>query len=172
MASTVLTASFYWNGRTVARSSYPGAMASRLALAALIMLAACQVLMKHPGDAVDDFFSDGTLDPGTCDALAQTGCATGQKCAWIWDERDATAELGHIGCATDGTVAPGGACTFNMDPIGFDNCVATCVLPGRSVRADLQHRRYADVPRDRKRARRRTACSGPPGNRSQQVCAI
>jgi hypothetical protein len=60
---------------------------------------------------------------GTCNILAQTGCAASEKCAWIVD--DAAMDLGHIGCAPDtGTVADGAACTV-MAPEhgGYDNCL-------------------------------------------------
>ena len=90
----------------------------------LVGLSGCRTLVKAHPDGEDDIL-DGSFDSGgdECDVLAQTGCNTGEKCTWIWDERDATAELGHIGCVMDGTVAADAACTFNMDPIGFDNCV-------------------------------------------------
>ena len=56
-----------------------------------------------------------------CNLLTNQGCATGEKCTWI----DVTADLGKIGCATDGTVAVGGACTTGQpgETTGFDNCV-------------------------------------------------
>src|SRR3954451_21253689 len=96
----------------------------KLAFGALLAgLIACGGNKAKPDGAIiiGNDGSDGTVQ--ACDVLANTGCATGEKCTWIWDQRDATADLGHIGCATDGTVAASGACTFNMDPIGFDNCV-------------------------------------------------
>ena len=60
-------------------------------------------------------------DGGVCNPLTQAGCAAGEKCSWIID--DATADIGHIGCAPDGTVAVGGAC-MNAGGVGPDDCVA------------------------------------------------
>jgi hypothetical protein len=63
---------------------------------------------------------------GTCNVLAQTGCTATQKCTWILDT-DGTASmsgLGHIGCAPNGTVATGSACTILPAASGgYDNCV-------------------------------------------------
>src|SRR5882724_4156877 len=94
----------------------------KLALGALLIgLVACS---KNPAKPDAPAGEGGvTPDAGACDVLANTGCASGEKCTWIWDQRDATADLGHIGCAMDGAVAANDACTFNMDPIGFDDCV-------------------------------------------------
>jgi len=96
-----------------------------LAFGALLAagLIACGGNKNNPTDTIINFPEAGDNDGGACDPLAQTGCASGEKCTWIWDQRDSTAELGHIGCVMAGTVAADQACTFNMDPIGFDNCV-------------------------------------------------
>jgi hypothetical protein len=53
--------------------------------------------------------------------LTQTGCSSGQKCSWIED----TASLGHVGCAPNGPIPAGGACTYGAPgATGYDNCVA------------------------------------------------
>ena len=65
----------------------------------------------------------------TCDVLAQTGCNTNEKCAWIVDQV-APQVIGHIGCAPNGTVAVGCGCTIGAaGTTGYDDCArgATCV---------------------------------------------
>jgi hypothetical protein len=56
----------------------------------------------------------------SCDPVAQTGCSTGQRCAWVWT----TTTAGHNACLADGTVSLGGACTTGAagETTGFDNC--------------------------------------------------
>jgi hypothetical protein len=51
-----------------------------------------------------------------CDPLAQTGCASGEKCTWIHDDDGNTSNpeniitpLGHIGCTAAGAAATGAA---------------------------------------------------------------
>lgn len=65
--------------------------------------------------------SDGTMIDGsaTCNPLMQTGCADGQKCAWVQE----TADIGYLDCVADGTVAIGGACTLSGGMTGSSNCV-------------------------------------------------
>jgi hypothetical protein len=63
----------------------------------------------------------GTGGTGTsCDPVAQTGCATGQRCSWVWT----SSANGHNACLADGTVSLGGACTVGVagEATGFDNC--------------------------------------------------
>ncbi|MDB4952463.1 MAG: hypothetical protein JWO36_32 [Myxococcales bacterium] len=72
--------------------------------------------------------SDSSVD--ACNVLAQTGCATNEKCSWI---HDATTPLplGHVGCAPNGTVAVGAACMYGPDGAnGFDNCAGGLVCQG------------------------------------------
>jgi hypothetical protein len=71
-------------------------------------------------------------DAGVCNPLTQAGCAAGEKCSWIID--DATADIGHIGCAPDGTVAIGGAC-MNAGGVGPDDCVAGSVCVAAECKA-------------------------------------
>jgi hypothetical protein len=60
-----------------------------------------------------------------CNVLAQTGCATGQKCTWIIDQADTSSSTGHIGCAPAGAMAVGASCTRNPPgATGYDDCVA------------------------------------------------
>src|SRR5439155_9587 len=96
----------------------------KLAFGALFFagLVACGGNKAKPDMIIVGDDGSGSGSNVACDPLAQTGCAGTEKCTWIWDERDASGELGHIGCVADGTVDPDGACTFNMDPIGFDDC--------------------------------------------------
>jgi hypothetical protein len=70
-----------------------------------------------PADAAVDMSPDSFS--GVCDPFAQTGCPSNQKCAWI----ALSTSSGMVGCAPNGTVAAGGACT--PGPMGMaDNCVA------------------------------------------------
>lgn len=67
---------------------------------------------------------DGTLDGAptpACDLVAQTGCATGKKCALV---KTMAGSGGDIACVPDGTVAVNGACTFGAPgaSTGYDNC--------------------------------------------------
>jgi len=56
-----------------------------------------------------------------CNPVAQAGCGGGEKCTWIVDWAGPP-PLGHTGCAVNGTVAGGGACT--SPETGADDCVA------------------------------------------------
>jgi hypothetical protein len=62
----------------------------------------------------------GTGGGTVCNPVAQTGCAAGQRCAWIWTGQNA----GHNACLADGAATLGGACTVGPDgeTTGFDNC--------------------------------------------------
>jgi hypothetical protein len=92
----------------------------KLAFGALFvgLLAAC------PGKKIK--IVDGpTVDgPSVCNVLMQTGCTTGQKCTWIEDDMSSP-PLGHIGCAPNGTMARGAACTYMPPGVngGYDNCM-------------------------------------------------
>jgi hypothetical protein len=100
----------------------------KLALGALIAaMAACGGGGGGAGnDGGGGGGGDGGVDaPPACNvfgAAGNQGCDTGQKCTWIVD--NATAETGHLGCATAGTAADGSGCTFSGSGTGFDNCVA------------------------------------------------
>ena len=63
---------------------------------------------------------------GVCNPLTQTGCNTGEKCNWIYDQLMPTV-VGHIGCEPVGTMAIGAACGNRA--VGPDTCVkgAECV---------------------------------------------
>lgn len=60
----------------------------------------------------------------SCNPLATgtaSGCTATEKCGWIVDK--ATPPDGHIGCAPEGTVAAGGACTVGAPgATGFSDC--------------------------------------------------
>lgn len=72
---------------------------------------------------------DGGDPVGVCNPLTQTGCEAGQKCTW-WNDQE-NPPIGHVGCAPDGTLAIGAACT---DPVagamGYDTCVKGSVCLG------------------------------------------
>jgi len=82
------------------------------------------------GDDDDDVVIFTDADPATapdagdippaCNAVAQTGCAAGEKCAFILD--DATTGDGHTGCVANGTVGAGAACVRPMVVGTSDNC--------------------------------------------------
>ena len=69
-----------------------------------------------PVDLADD-------DPH-CNVLAQTGCPADEpRCTWFLDEIVQDPPLGHTGCAPDGTVDLGGACSYGSPgPTGYDDC--------------------------------------------------
>jgi hypothetical protein len=73
---------------------------------------------------------DAGADPVNCDPIAQTGCASGEKCTWIVDvNADAVAgtdQVGHTGCAAVGATPLGGDCTDADATIntGADSCGA------------------------------------------------
>ncbi len=88
----------------------------KLALAALLGLSiACGGGGSKTPDA-----SDGSQLQ--CDPLAQTGCAIGEKCTWLFDAF-MPQYVGHVGCAPDGTAGVGEACKYGPPGItGVDNC--------------------------------------------------
>jgi len=96
----------------------------KLALGALFagLMAACGGGGKPPVVIIDSPNTDDTI-VSACNPLTQTGCNPGEKCTWITDQV-MPQEVGHIGCAPDGTVAVGGACVDGPPgPQGFDNCL-------------------------------------------------
>ena len=101
---------------------------NKLALGALFAaLAACGGGKKNNDvTLVDSAGGDGSGSSGVCNPLTQTGCNTGEKCNWIYDQLMPTV-VGHIGCEPAGTVAIGGSCGARA--VGPDTCVkgAECV---------------------------------------------
>jgi hypothetical protein len=92
------------------------------ALMLLAMLAACGNGVRH-GVCICDA-PPGDLDANyACNPLAQTGCLIGEKCTWIVDQLQPQ-EVGHVGCAPDGSASSDGACIPGPPgPDGFDDCV-------------------------------------------------
>jgi hypothetical protein len=70
---------------------------------------------------------------GPCDPVAQSGCGTGEKCAWV----DLTSDLGTVTCVPDGDRQLDETCTYGPDgeATGFDDCVAgtACATTCRPV---------------------------------------
>jgi len=61
-----------------------------------------------------------------CDPLAQTGCATGEKCTMVAET--ANPSVTRTDCVADGDVALSGACTSQQHGTdSWDNCVAGAV---------------------------------------------
>ncbi len=96
----------------------------KLALGALVALSvACSGNSDNKVHIVTDSGSGGS--DTACNPLTQTGCATGEKCTWIYDlvSADATNILGHVGCAPEGDKAVGDQCTRNAAGAeGWDDC--------------------------------------------------
>ncbi len=69
-------------------------------------------------DGADD--DQGPPQGDRCNLLTQTGCNAGEKCTWIHDQL--MPPVAHIDCAPDGVVAVGGACSYGMPPMGWDDC--------------------------------------------------
>ncbi|MFT3698497.1 MAG: hypothetical protein QM831_35460 [Kofleriaceae bacterium] len=91
-------------------------------LALVVFLVAC----GGNSDSKVHVLVDAGSDSDTCNPLAQTGCATGEKCTWIYDlvSSDGTNILGHTGCAPDGDKAIHDTCTRNAAGAqGWDDCV-------------------------------------------------
>lgn len=82
-----------------------------------------------PAPAAGGSSGAGDRDAGNpfvaCDLLAQTGCGSGEKCAWKYEPG-----VDVIFCAPAGSVAPRGDCSF--DALGNNDCAggATCTLTG------------------------------------------
>ena len=110
------------------------------------------------GGSDNPTFVDASVVDGqsVCNPKAQTGCNAGEKCTWINDQDNPP--IGHVGCAPDGTVAIGTACTEGpAGPMGYDNCVKgsvclagvckqICDVDGGQPTCDQNHActRYAD----------------------------
>ena len=62
----------------------------------------------------------GDASTPVCDVIAQTGCAGGEKCAWV-RQQTMPVSVGNIACVPDGTVALGGACSSG-GASGTDDC--------------------------------------------------
>lgn len=101
----------------------------RLLLGAALALIACGDASHGPhGDCFgprDDagfcVIADGPRED-LCNPLTQVGCNPPDKCTWIIDAT-APQYVGHIGCAPDGTVAEGAACTYGAaGSAGYDDC--------------------------------------------------
>ena len=128
----------------------------KLALGALFvgLVAAC----SDGGNNNQIMFPDagGDAGPGVCNPLTQAGCAAGEKCTWINDQDNPP--IGHVGCAPDGTLAIGTACTAPpAGPMGYDDCAKgsvclsgeckqICDHQGGAPACDANHSctRYAD----------------------------
>jgi hypothetical protein len=98
----------------------------RWIMGCVLCVMACSGGGKPAGDAGGDppidapFMCKPTAAPtvqptstATCDPLAQTGCAAGEKCTWITGD--------HIGCAPAGPVQADCACSTGA---GYDDCEA------------------------------------------------
>jgi len=81
---------------------------------------------------------DASVDTGSgadsgSDTIAQTGCATGQRCTWIRDQVTPTL-TGHFACEANGTIALHGACSYGASgpTTGYDDCQKglVCLAPG------------------------------------------
>lgn len=62
-----------------------------------------------------------------CDLTNDTVCQAGEKCTFLVESTNPL--TGHAGCAPDGTVDPGDACTFSGSP-GVDNCKSGSLCAG------------------------------------------
>ena len=60
--------------------------------------------------------------PGLCNAVTQTGCSAGEKCAFVVD--DIVTGAGHTQCTPDGNVPVGGDCLTPQANGQSDNCEA------------------------------------------------
>jgi hypothetical protein len=91
----------------------------------LLATAACggghTVLVDANGD------DDTTIDAAAaCNPVAQTGCADGEKCSWVFIDSTVQPALGEIKCVPDGAGALGAACMYGADGegSGYDDCAA------------------------------------------------
>ena len=126
----------------------------RLATICTLLFAACSDGKNGPGGFIDG--APGDVVDGVCNPKTQTGCNPGEKCTWINDQDNPP--IGHVGCAPNGTIAIGQACTDPpAGPMGYDNCVGgsvclagvckqICDVDGGSPTCDQNHActRYAD----------------------------
>ncbi|MGE0548100.1 MAG: hypothetical protein AB7R00_13620 [Kofleriaceae bacterium] len=111
---------------------------------------------KNDDITLIDSSTGGADAAATCNPKTQTGCAAGEKCTWFNDQDNPP--IGHIGCAPDGTIPLGEACTEGpAGPMGYDQCVKgtvclsgeckqICDVSGGSPMCDGDHscQRYAD----------------------------
>jgi len=101
-------------------SNQCGTVVVRLALA--LVLVACGRPSGHGGeDGGGDAPACPFLDE-VCNPLTQTGCCSGHKCTWLIDMADPSFSA-HVGCAPDGAMQTGQACTRNPPgATGYDDC--------------------------------------------------
>ena len=73
------------------------------------------------GDGDGGVPTDGPV--AACNAIAGTGCASGEKCTWA--EEVANPDLGRTDCVAAGAAAEGDACTYSDHADGnYDDCAA------------------------------------------------
>ncbi len=89
----------------------------RLAFSALL-IASMAFAACGGGDTPDDVDAAPEIDaapaPVQCDPYAQTGCADGEKCTFMWANDQL--QIGETVCVAAGNVPVGGACTFQSPP--------------------------------------------------------
>jgi hypothetical protein len=73
-------------------------------------------------DAATSGTPDGAPVGGACNAVTQTGCSAGLKCAWIVS--DVATQAGMVGCSPNGTIPVGGTCTQPAVVGEADGCIA------------------------------------------------
>ena len=89
-----------------------------------------------PGVSDDPGVTPTATTPVSCNIFAQTGCADGEKCAFVVDGNAADSIQGHVSCVADGTVALDGACTLGDVSVGSgDICQAGLACDGGTCRA-------------------------------------
>jgi hypothetical protein len=96
-------------------------MAVRATIVLALALVACGRPRGWGGEGVRDSQPfDGDF---ICNPLIQAGCSSGEKCTWIIDSGDPKF-AGHVGCAPNGTMQTGQACTRNPPgpDTGYDDC--------------------------------------------------
>lgn len=84
------------------------------------------IVTDGPPDGVTLIDSPFIDAPTVCNPLTQNGCTVGEKCTWIQDQDNPP--IGHVGCAPNGGLAIGAACTDPpAGPSGYDDCVRGAV---------------------------------------------
>lgn len=117
---------------------------SGLLLVAVAACGDCRSENRNNADAaLPDAEPDAAIDAvdafsGPCSPILQLGCATGEKCTWIVDI-DGTStmtQVGHVGCAPDGAIEDGKACTDAMAAVngGADACMAGDLCVSRTCK--------------------------------------
>ena len=83
---------------------------------------------------------------GTCDILAQTGCAAGEKCAWVRVSVSQAQQIGQMACVPAGAQALDAECAYGAmgATTGYDNCQAGLVCLANS-RADMATGRCREI---------------------------